>query len=78
MCLDRGKAIPVNSVSEEYAYIAEHPCPACGGQWQLRMQTLLSDAANRHYDRLEVICGQCGRQQDWLFDIDSFFGKRLG
>lgn len=71
-------ALPVNSVSEEYAHIAGHPCPACGGAWKVTVQTLLQDEAARHLDRIEVVCRQCSRRQTFVFNIDAWFRKQPG
>jgi len=71
-------ALPVNSVSEEYAHIAGHPCPACGGAWKVSVQALLQDEAARHLDSIEVVCRRCSRRQTFVFDISSWFGKQQG
>ena len=76
MPLDYNAAIPVNSIREEYDYLAAHPCPRCGGRWKVRVQALLHDAQGRHYDRVDVACSQCGERTVFLFDIQSLFTKQ--
>jgi hypothetical protein len=78
MVLNYSEAAPVNSVAEEYKYIAAHPCPVCGGQWRVRMQALLEDAQGHHYDRLAVVCQQCNRGHAFLFGIDALFSGLRG
>nr|MBC7244338.1 hypothetical protein [Chloroflexota bacterium] len=75
MSIDYNGAIPVNSVNEEHNYLAAHPCPVCGGQWKIRIQALLQDAHGWHYDRVDVICRQCGERKAFLFDIHALFTK---
>lgn len=76
MVPDYSEAVPVNSVSDEYAYISAHPCPTCGRRWKVRMQSLLQGAQGLHYDRLDVICSQCGNCKAFLFDVNSFFPRQ--
>lgn len=76
MSLDYHGAIPVDSVREEHDYLAAHPCSLCGGQWKIRVQALLQDACGRHYDRVDVVCRQCGARKIFLFDIESLFAKK--
>jgi formate dehydrogenase maturation protein FdhE len=73
MLPDYAEAVPVSSVSDEYAYISAHPCPVCGAPWKVRMQALLKDAQGHHYDRVHVTCCQCARHKAFLFDINSLF-----
>jgi len=75
MPLDYGAAVLVNSIVEEHSYLAAHPC-SCSGRWRVHTQALLKDAKGRHYDRVDVICRQCGEQRTFLFDISPFFAKR--
>ncbi|MBC7260370.1 MAG: hypothetical protein H5T63_00020 [Chloroflexi bacterium] len=76
MSLDYREAIPVSSIREEHDYLAAHPCPSCGGRWKIRVQALLVEAQGRHYDRVDVICSQCGERKVFLFDIQSLFTKQ--
>ena len=73
MSPDFGEAVPVSRVSDEYAHIATHRCPACGARWKVRMQALLKDEQGRHYDSVHVVCSGCSARQTFLFDINSFF-----
>ncbi|MGQ9493613.1 MAG: hypothetical protein ACUVR2_07600 [Anaerolineae bacterium] len=73
---DYSDAIPVKSVYEEHIYLAMHPCPVCGGRWKIRVQALLQDAQGRHYDRVDVICRQCGERKAFLFDVHALFTKQ--
>lgn len=76
MSFDYREAIPVSSIREEYDYLAAHPCPLCGGRWKVRVQALLVGAQGRHYDRVDVVCSQCGKRTVFLFDIQSLFAKQ--
>ena len=72
-------AIAVSSVEEEYRTISETRCLRCGGRLLSRKQTLLTDdKTNKHYDQVETACVMCGTPREFLFDINSFFGKSRG
>jgi hypothetical protein len=73
MEVDPRQAIHVSSVNEEYEILALKRCE-CEGRFQVVRQTLLSHGEG-YYDLLETSCQQCGRQQDFLFDISSFFKR---
>lgn len=70
---DVSNAIKVNSIPEEYAYIAQQRCP-CGGSYKRDSQAVLK-ANGLMYDELSVSCAICGSKRKFLFDINSFFGK---
>ncbi len=76
MSLDYHGTVPVGSVRDEHDYLAAHPCPLCGGQWRIRMQALLQDARGRHFDRVDVVCRQCGERRIFFFDIEALFTKK--
>jgi protein involved in sex pheromone biosynthesis len=61
------KAIVVNSVSEEYAYVKK-VCPGC----KFKKQSL-SSKNKKYYDILIFI--DSGSEVMYYFDINSFFGK---
>ena len=69
------QAVPVDRVAEEYVHIGAHPCPACGGRWKVRMQALMKDAQGHHYDRVDVVCAQCGERKAFLFDVTCIFDR---
>ncbi len=69
--LDWDRAIPVDSVQQEYALIAARRCE-CEGRFRVVRQALLFQQG-RPYDLLEAICRQCGRSERFLFDIGRFF-----
>lgn len=62
------KAIKVNSVPEEYQYLKKN----CGG-CQMKSQALVPNK-KKYYDILTVI-NKDGSEQQYYFDITSFFGK---
>jgi hypothetical protein len=68
------KAIKVNSVLEEYTYLARQRC-ACGGHYNRNAQGLLN-IKGLWYDQLSVSCSACGNEQQFLFDINSFYGLK--
>lgn len=66
--------VKVNSIIEEYAYVANQRC-TCGGKFERNAQALLMRDGKPH-DQLATSCTQCGTQRAFLFDISAFFGKR--
>lgn len=68
-------AIVVNSTDEEYAITHSTACP-CGGFFVSRRQQLLFDQqTGKRYDLLSAACVRCNAEREFLFDINSFFGK---
>lgn len=67
-------ARPVNSIREEYEYIATQKCE-CGGAWQRVRQALVMDPESVPHDQITVQCEQCSKPQEYWFNISSFFGK---
>jgi hypothetical protein len=63
----------VNSVPEEYELIKGMKCD-CGGSYKVKMQSLHEDKG-KYYDILHCECMRCKKQKDFIFDINSFFGK---
>jgi hypothetical protein len=78
MVLNYSEAVAVNSIAEEYRYIAARSCPVCGGRWQVRVQALVEDAQGHYYDRLAVVCQQCNRGHAFLFGVDALFAGSQG
>jgi len=70
---DVSKAIKVSSIPEEYAYLARQRC-SCGGRYDRNAQGLLR-IKGLMYDQLSVSCSECGNERQFLFDINSFYGK---
>jgi hypothetical protein len=70
---DASNAIKVSSIGQEYAHIAKQRC-SCGGRYTRNSQALL-EVNGRKYDQLSVTCAECGNEKQFLFDINSFFGK---
>jgi hypothetical protein len=72
-------AVRVEAVSEEYAYLAEHPCD-CGGTWGVAQQGV-EDPPNmpQHFklDRLLVACEACGQQASFRFLVNTHSPKYL-
>jgi tRNA A22 N-methylase len=66
-------AIVVTSIAEEYEIIKGTKC-ACGGGYQVKMQSLHEDKG-KYYDILHCECMKCKEQKEFIFDINSFFGK---
>ena len=71
---DHEKAIKVDSVAQEHLYVAQQGC-SCGGRLRLTGQALL-EHKGRLYDLLKTRCQVCGNHAEFLFDINSFFGRR--
>jgi catechol 2,3-dioxygenase-like lactoylglutathione lyase family enzyme len=65
----------VDSVADEYSYIAALPCSRCGGHYQVARQSLSAPRDNTPMDIIEVVCLQCGQSGSLYFDMSSFFGK---
>jgi hypothetical protein len=66
--------LAVGSIEEEYRYLHDHPCPNCGGRYEVQRQSLLFKE-DRPFDALETHCAGCGARRAFLFDISAFFGK---
>jgi hypothetical protein len=66
--------LTVGSIEDEYRYLHDHPCPDCGGRYEVIRQSLLFNEG-RPFDGLETHCGGCGARRAFLFDISAFFGK---
>ncbi|RME48311.1 MAG: hypothetical protein D6791_03625 [Chloroflexi bacterium] len=66
-------AIDVTSIAQEYEIIGRQRCD-CGGRLQLTRQSLVTHG-HHHYDLMETECMACHRPRNFLFNIDSFFGK---
>jgi len=73
MELDYSRAIPVQNIPQEYAFIAAQRCP-CTGRLEVTRQALVFHAG-QPYDLLFAVCQRCGQEHRFLFDIRSFFGK---
>lgn len=70
---DYSQAVRADSVEHEARIIHAQPC-ACGGRLAIRGQRLLSHGGSR-FDLMTAECVQCKRGREFLFNIDSFFGK---
>jgi len=71
------ESIIVHSVSQEYWYLAKCKC-SCGGNLESRGQKLLVNQKDyKESDLLEVVCLDCGKQSDFIFDISSFSGPEI-
>jgi hypothetical protein len=71
---DNPRPLKVDSIPEEYDYIASLRCDRCGGVYRAMKQALLinGDAA---MDAIDVVCQACGQGKHLLFDISSFYWK---
>ncbi len=65
----------VNNVSEEYNIISSLKCK-CGGKYLVREQSLVENKG-KFYDIISCECKSCEKLVDFIFDINSFFGKEL-
>ncbi|MEO8286821.1 MAG: VOC family protein [Chloroflexota bacterium] len=65
----------VNSVGEEYAYIAGLSCSRCGGSYRVVRQSLSASPGKVPMDIIEVVCQKCGQSGMLHFDISRFFGR---
>ena len=63
----------VNAISEEYEIVETTKC-SCGGTWTVLLQSLV-DNEKKYYDLLTCKCNRCNMKRDFVFDINSFFGK---
>jgi len=73
MTRDFKEAIVVNSVPEEYAIVRTQICN-CGSTYKVKTQSLVEDN-DKMYDILHCTCNACGLEREFIFDINSFFGK---
>jgi hypothetical protein len=67
-------AIRVNSIREEYDYIASQQCK-CGGAWEKQRQALVFDDAKVPFDQISVRCRSCSSENEFWFNCSAFFGK---
>ena len=67
-------AITVDSIHDEYVYVATQKCD-CGGAWVRVSQSLILDAEKVPFDRLEVQCDACKKAHEFWFNCSRFFGK---
>lgn len=72
--MDNPKPIPANSLAFEYVYVANQRCD-CGGFFKTNRQQLRGVSSSKPVDRLSTLCGKCGAERDFDFDISSFFGQ---
>ena len=70
---DFSDAFKVDSIQEEYDIAGRHKCE-CGGQLKFTRQSLLQNNG-QYYDELNYKCLECEKIYEFLFDINSFFGK---
>jgi len=70
---DYKNAKKVNSINEEYTIVEKMKCD-CGGTFKVIMQALVENE-NKYYDVLTGECLNCNAKKEFIFDINSFFGK---
>ncbi len=70
--METDEPIPVKSIEEEYAIIAEERC-TCGGVFRVVRQSLVL-RPGQPCDLLEAVCLLCGNRRKFFFAINSFFG----
>gem|GEM_PF-6508786 len=68
---DYATAIPVTTIDEEYAYVADQVCPECGGTYAVAEQSLQFDDSGTPYDVLYASCEGCGAARDFYFDVSA-------
>lgn len=73
MSRDYNNAQVVNSVAEEYEIIQNTNCE-CGGGYRVLKQSLMGNEG-KNYDVIACKCTECEKETEFIFDIDSFFGK---
>ncbi len=73
--VDLSTAIRVSSIKEEYVYLRRNPC-FCGGAYRPTMQSLVNGENGTHYDVIGAQCMSCKRERAFVFDINSFYGKK--
>ena len=76
MSRDFENAITVNSVPEEYEILETIDCD-CGGKFSMIQQALVEND-KKFYDILTCVCQNCKKETEFIFDINSFFGKEFG
>jgi hypothetical protein len=67
--------LKVDTVGEEYAYIATLTCSKCGDHYRVVRQSLHASPGRVPMDIIEIICFQCGQSGSLYFDISNFFGR---
>ncbi len=67
------KAIAVEAVAEEYAYLDALQC-SCGasGTFERQLQALVEEERSM-FDRLDCECTDCGRTCSLFFNVDAVF-----
>ena len=73
--LASAEPIKVDSIDEEYQYIATLTCSRCGGHYTVTGQSLLLPPDRPPMDIIEIICVQCSQSNSVSFDISTFYGK---
>ena len=63
--------LQVNSVEEEYEYIANQRC-TCGGTYEVISQWTL-EKDGKHIDELKARCTKCEKERIFSFDVSSLF-----
>jgi hypothetical protein len=80
----RAAYIKANSIEEEYQYILSQRCAVCGGPFRMgklhslvpassadSMSYRVAHKANKLYDKIDVVCQQCDKEAEFIFDIDA-------
>lgn len=67
--------LKVNSVAEQYDYIAAMTCVRCGGSYKVIEQSLINYPGDTPMDRLTLRCESCGDTGRISFDVASFLEK---
>jgi hypothetical protein len=62
-------AVAVVTIDEEYRYVYDQVCPACGGAYVVVEQSLDFDGEGTPYDILHSECTNCGAARDFYFDV---------
>ncbi len=72
--IDLSRAVKVTSIPDEYQHLRFHAC-MCGGSFRPVMQSLVNGDNGTHYDVISAQCMSCKREEIFIFDVSSFFGK---
>jgi hypothetical protein len=67
---ERDEVIPVESVSDEYAYLSQNFC-ACGGSWDVVQRSSEHIPLLHALDHFSVKCSRCGSHRSLTFSVDT-------
>lgn len=73
-----GIPLPTNCIPEEYIYMDNCRCPACGGVgYALVKRALSKRATGALWDEMNARCSTCGAERTFWFDVSQCLGKEF-